>query len=155
MFEDFLELFLVLFFILKYVMIREHTLYDLNSLKFTETCFMIQNMAFLCKCCMCIGKEFVLYCFWIENSFIIIIKVSRVWHLLQFNICIHYRAITPTNLVIIHHHTVDLLYPFCLPPPPPSPLVATDLFFVSMSLFLLYFVCWLVLFCFVLDSTYE
>ena len=66
---------------------------------------------------------------------------------LQINICIHYRVIHTTSLVTIHHHRVSL-YPFCYLQPP-SPLVTTNLFSVSMSL--LYIICSFVLF----DSTYE
>ena len=45
------------------------------------------------------------------------------------------------------HHTVDPLYPFHTVPQPPSPLVTTNLFSVSVSLFLF------ILFVLFLDST--
>ena len=40
---------------------------------------------------------------------------------LSFDICIHYKVITTTSLVAIHHHMVDALHPFC-PPTHPLPL---------------------------------
>ena len=45
-----------------------------------------------------------------------------------------YSVLTTKNLVSIHNHTVDLLYPLCSPPNPPSPLVTATL--LSMYLFL-------------------
>ena len=47
--------------------------------------------------------------------------------------CIHYSFLTVRILVSIHHRTVDLLYPCCLPTKvPPFSLVTTNPFFVSV-----------------------
>ena len=56
------------------------------------------------------------------------------------SICVGiYSMLTTKNLVSIHHRTVDLLYPFHLPPAASSP-VTTILFSVSMSQFFFDFV---------------
>ena len=46
---------------------------------------------------------------------------------LYFYSCIPYSVPTTKNLVSIHHHTVDPLYPFHHPCPTPPPLVTTTL----------------------------
>ena len=48
------------------------------------------------------------------------------------------------------HHTVDPLHPLHPAPQPPSPLVTSNLFSLSIGLFLFYFVCLVFL-----DSTYK
>ena len=58
------------------------------------------------------------------NSFLkFVIEVTLVYNLicstcttLYFYFCIHYSILTTKKLVSIHHHTVDLLYPFHPPP---------------------------------------
>ena len=65
-----------------------------------------------------------------------------------------YRAITITNLVTIHLHTVDPLYPFH-PPVMPSLLVTTSLFSVSMGLSLFHLVCSFVLVLFYIPHMSE
>ena len=40
---------------------------------------------------------------------------------LYFYVCIPYNVLTTKNLFFVYHHTVDPLYPLCIPPlPPPS-----------------------------------
>ena len=66
---------------------------------------------------------------------------------LYFYFCIHYRVLTTKNLVSIHDHTVDPLYPFC-PPLCPFPfcnhysVLCIYLFvFVWFALFIYFVLC--------------
>ena len=42
-------------------MVREYTLYDLNPIKFTETCFMAQHVIYLGEYTVCTSKECIFY----------------------------------------------------------------------------------------------
>ena len=67
----------------------------------------------------------------------------------------YYAMITITNVISIHHYTIDFFTHFAYPQPS-SPLVTTNPFPVSMSLLLFHFVCSIVLFlCFYIPPMSE
>lgn len=47
-------------------MVQEHTLHDFFHFKFVKVCFMTQNMVYLGQFFVCIWKEYILCCYWVE-----------------------------------------------------------------------------------------
>ena len=44
-----------------FTVVYEHTLCDVNPLKFIETCLMVQSMIYLGKCSWSLGKKYILF----------------------------------------------------------------------------------------------
>ena len=87
--------------------------------------------------------------------YLFIYYISFRYTVLYFSICIHYKVITTTSLIIIHYHTVDPVHPFH-PTPTPTPFSSGNhyiVFCIYGFVFVLF--CLFIGFFFLLDSTYE
>ena len=63
-FSYFPDIFLLLSWF-KWVMVWEHTLYDLSSFNFVLVCFVAQNLVYLGECPMCIWEKCVISYSWV------------------------------------------------------------------------------------------
>ena len=74
-------------FLFDSTVIREHTLYDFNSFKFGEVCFVVQDMVGLGICSVGVWKEHVFCCYLVEcsiNADWVIVLLSSSKSLLNF-----------------------------------------------------------------------
>lgn len=67
LYGDFPKIFLLLIFHLIHNGQRTYFLWH-EYLKFIKTCFLLHNMMYLGKYCICIWKEYVFCCFWVACS---------------------------------------------------------------------------------------
>lgn len=97
--KAFLEIFCSGVFWFNYIVIREHSLYNLTRFKLFEACFVAQDVVYLGRCFVFTRKKYVFYCCWthfplsVGSSFLRMLFNFFFHVLCSFSICLVYQLL--------------------------------------------------------------